>query len=71
METLTTRNKAEARRIESWVQRQIADLWGHQDRRSSWREQINRKPVAGEPGAEHVAAAGHPDFEPGWGEGRF
>ena len=26
METLTTRNKAEARRIESWVQRQIADL---------------------------------------------
>ncbi|HHU2556533.1 TPA: CII family transcriptional regulator [Escherichia coli] len=25
METLTTRNKAEARRIESWVQRQIAD----------------------------------------------
>ena len=26
METLTTRNKAEARRIESWVQRKIADL---------------------------------------------
>lgn len=26
METLMTRNKAEARRIESWVQRQIADL---------------------------------------------
>ena len=26
METLTTRNKAEARRFESWVQRQIADL---------------------------------------------
>ncbi|ELM7726426.1 transcriptional regulator [Escherichia coli] len=26
METSTARNKAEARRIESWVQRQIADL---------------------------------------------
>ena len=26
METLTTRNKAEARRMESWGQRQIADL---------------------------------------------
>jgi hypothetical protein len=70
METLTTRNKAEARRIESWVQRQIADL-GPPDRRSSWREQINRKPVAGKPGTEHVAAAGHPDFEQGWSEGRF
>lgn len=26
METLTTRNKAEARRIESWVHRQIAEI---------------------------------------------
>jgi hypothetical protein len=70
METLTTRNKAEARRIESGCSGKSL-IWDNQDSRSSWREQIHRKPVAGEPGTEHVAAAGHPDFEQGWSEGRF
>ena len=56
MESSTTRNKVEARRIESWLHSQIAELG------TTNIAKVDGESLAGKSAAEHVATAGHPDF---------
>ncbi|STT86291.1 bacteriophage CII family protein [Klebsiella pneumoniae] len=62
MESSTTRNKVEARRIESWLHSQIAELGTTNIAKVAGVNKSTVSPLAGKSAAEHVATAGHPDF---------